>query len=113
MLWWVQRLQRQLLRGVVPRRKFFADLVLGDLVLLHRSSNTYSSGGSTTRPNGPAEQSPGLRPQADALGKETINRRGLKGRESRSRSRCQSSEVLAALQAARIWVRFPRASACG
>jgi hypothetical protein len=34
------------------------------------------------RPNGPEELSPGLRPQADALGRKAINHRGLKGRES-------------------------------
>jgi hypothetical protein len=33
----------------------------------------------THRPNGPAEHSPGLRPQADALGRKAINHRGLKG----------------------------------
>jgi hypothetical protein len=35
-----------------------------------------------TRPNGPAESSPGLRPQADALGKHIAPPCGLKGRES-------------------------------
>jgi hypothetical protein len=34
------------------------------------------------RPNGPGERSPGLRPKADALGKEAPNPCGLKGRES-------------------------------
>ncbi len=35
-----------------------------------------------TRPNGPADSSPGLRPKADALGQEAIKNGGLKGRES-------------------------------
>ena len=34
-----------------------------------------------TRPNGPAEPSPGMRPQADSLGEIAIHHRGLKGRE--------------------------------
>jgi len=35
-----------------------------------------------TRPNGPGEHSPGLRPKADALGhRRSLHPRGLKGRE--------------------------------
>ena len=33
------------------------------------------------RPNGPGEPSPGLRPQADALGQQAPQAGGLKGRE--------------------------------
>jgi len=40
-----------------------------------------------SRPNGPGEPSPGLRPQADALGNETIKPCGLKGREKPGLSR--------------------------
>jgi len=39
-------------------------------------------GGRPIRPNGPGERSPGLRPQADALGGEMTMRCGLKGRET-------------------------------
>jgi hypothetical protein len=36
------------------------------------------------RPDGPSEQSPGLRPQADALGNEAGSKCALKGRRSLS-----------------------------
>src|SRR5262245_235956 len=38
--------------------------------------------GHASRPNGPEDPSPGLRPQADALGQQSPQPRGLKGRES-------------------------------
>src|SRR3954447_4948863 len=37
------------------------------------------------RPNGPGDSSPGLRPEADALGKGAPHRCGLKGRENPAR----------------------------
>jgi len=38
--------------------------------------------GSSHRPNGPGDLSPGLRPKADALGQQEPPPCGLKGRES-------------------------------
>ena len=58
----------------------------------------------TNRPNGPGEPSPGLRPQADALGKQATHPCGLKGRENLpppSRALTGRSEVT---------TFFPRAS---
>src|SRR6266545_4793255 len=57
--------------------------------------------GSSPRPNGPAEPSPGLRPQADALGRKAIeSSRPERPRELLLESAQLSVQVLAAFQAA-------------
>jgi len=69
----------------------------------------------SNRPNGPGEPSPGLRPQADALGKEAGQSScGLKGHENLEPIALQASEALAAFQAAVLGCTCsPRASASG
>ena len=72
-----------------------------------------------TRPNGPGEPSPGLRPKADALGKRARTPCGLKGRENLGWIEPRTvSRALAALQAALVCCAFspghrPPASALG
>ena len=71
------------------------------------------------RPNGPGEPSPGLRPKADALGKQAEPLCGLKGRENLGWIEPMTvSRALAALQAALVGCAFspghrPPASALG
>jgi hypothetical protein len=78
------------------------------------SSMSAQFSGSSHRPNGPGDASPGLRRKPMPWEEKAINHRGLKGRESFCRSRALSVQVLAALQAAGSVGAFgPRASACG
>jgi hypothetical protein len=57
------------------------------------------------RPNGPGEPSPGLRPQADALGKQAKHPCGLKGRETLPATLSRPCRTLCCDDAS-----FPRAS---
>src|SRR5215213_548384 len=66
------------------------------------------------RPNGPAELSPGLRPQADALGQQAPQSRGLKGREILNRELSRLRQKLSRPVRPRGWIAFPpRVLACG
>ena len=79
-----------------------------------RLSNLGEDSGSSHRPNGPAEPSPGLRPQADALGLKTPQPRGLKGRENLNRELSRLRQKLSRPFRPRSLIAFlPRASAFG
>ena len=56
--------------------------------------------GANGRPNGPVEPSPGLRPQADALGHQTPQAGGLKGPREPGLSEPTQKNLLRAFQAA-------------
>jgi len=74
----------------------------------------YDAGGLSDRPNGPGDLSPGLRPQADALGQQARPApRPERPREPEPRGDRFSipAEALAAFQAAGLIVFLPRASA--